>query len=136
MHSAPPSPSAARRMRVFTSSDPETFQGVRSSKPSSSRIRFVSAATPAPHMTMRKPLTGSHRKNNSLPFKGRVRVGMGLAIPPHPHPSLPPEGEGVVLSFIASTQDGHHDRGRAPSISPLHAAKEQPLDVVPLQQQK
>src|SRR5688572_30408406 len=90
MHSPPPSPSLARRTRVFTSSEPETVQGVKSSKPSSSRIRSTSAASAA-HTRMREVMTGSHRKNNSLPFKGRVRVGMDLDIPPHPHPP-PAEG--------------------------------------------
>jgi hypothetical protein len=44
--------------------------------------------------------------NNSLPFKGRVRVGMGEKIVtaqlPHPHPGLPLEGEGEKRQHLSS----------------------------------
>ena len=44
--------------------------------------------------------------HNSLPFKGRVREGMGVkaccSIAPHPHPGLPLEGEGAkLLAFLS-----------------------------------
>src|SRR5688500_10930012 len=103
MHRPPPSPSVARRMRVFTSSDPETFQGVRSSKPSSTRIRSVSiavsAAIPAVESSVRNNSHGITRNDTDNNLWRLAAGGWRLA-------------------------------------SAFHAAKEQPLDVVPLQQQE
>jgi hypothetical protein len=49
-------------------------------------------------------LSGKNQATDkALPFKGRVRVGMGLlaraARKTHPHPSLPLEGEGENMAL-------------------------------------
>ena len=47
-----------------------------------------------------------------LPFKGRIKVGMGLAPDAsknmtHPHPNLPLEGEGGLLFHVVKNNETH-----------------------------